>query len=325
MNAEYGGPGTAEGPRTEGPRWAANAGAPARRLRWLVALASLALGGCTLVSSSARPTPGAARNVSCLLEYRPDPARPDGPDVLFLAGASPYALEEAYMSLPDMLLHMAFAPGRHLTEPVRLEGVRCEPPVWEAGHRLPLWQPLTQTQPLLCRREGLERVAIEVRTKWGSCRREIPAGDATPRCRAWGRRGDAPVLARLSPDACPALPEPSPDAVRHRGPSGAVYVVVREGTGPAAGPEDVLLVHQTVVDRAFRVVATTHFSGEPRRLHFGRRDRPAWLEEELIGMRVGERRRVFIPAPPPPEPADADGAVALLYLDVELLAIEPAP
>lgn len=151
----------------------------------LIVAAMLLLAGCSLVDKSSRPTPGAPDNLVCALEYRPDPSH-EGPDVLFVAASYPYRGEEFYMSLPDVLLHAVFAPGRHLTEPVRVRGARCEPPFWEKGHRLPR-SFAVKDHYLLCRRDGLSAVEIEVKTKWGSCVAEIPEGDAAPRCRRWGR------------------------------------------------------------------------------------------------------------------------------------------
>ena len=111
----------------------------------------------------------------------------------------PKTNEEVYMNPADGLVHGVFAPGRHLVTPVRIRGARCEPPVWGKGHRLP--QYLTRRHYLLCRREGLDAVEIEVETKWGVCRQEIAGGDATPRCREWfGRPSDG--LRRLSQKPC---------------------------------------------------------------------------------------------------------------------------
>lgn len=156
------------------------------------------LAGCSLADKRSRPTPGSPDNVVCALEYRPDPSH-EGPDILFVAASHPYNEEEFYMSLPDVLLHAVFAPGRHLAEPVRVRGARCEPPVWEKGHRLP--RNVVKDHYLLCRREGLEAVEIEVKTKWGSCGVEIPEGDGAPRCRQWGRYVN-PGVRKLSQKVC---------------------------------------------------------------------------------------------------------------------------
>lgn len=310
--------------------WVATPGegtATRRRSLLFVAVAAL-LSGCTLISSSTRPTPDAARNLFCLLEYRPDPGRLGEPDVLFLAAAMPYKVERAYMSLPDALLHGILAPGRHLVAPVHLRGLRCEPPLWEAGHRLPGY--LKTRHHLLCRREGLERVEIEVRTKWGSCRREIPGGDPEPRCHDWASRRDAPGLARLSATACPSLPLPTRESRRGSTSCGAPWVVLREGTGAIARSGDVVHVHETVVTRGSAVATSTHFRGEPRRLVLGGGEWPVPVDEAVIGMRVGERRRLFVPVPRPPgRPVTPDSPAGqpsphdlLLYHDLELLAVE---
>lgn len=155
--------------------------------------------GCSFANKASRPTPGAARNLSCALEYRPDSTH-DGPDILFTASADPWKGETFYMSLPDVLIHSVFAPGRHLTEPIRVQGAECESTPWRKGHRLP--------DHLLCRREGLEAVAFSVETKWGRCDAEIAAGDTTPTCRlrSWPELSESDLqraLARLSEAPCP--------------------------------------------------------------------------------------------------------------------------
>lgn len=291
----------------------------------LAALAVLAA-GCTLASDSLRPTPGAQRNVFCALEYRPDPAS-SRPDVLFLAGAAPYKTEEAYMSLPDGVVHGVFAPGRHLSRPVHLEGVTCEPPLWPKGHRLS--QSLKLRGALVCRRDDLERLVIEVSTRWGSCRQEIPAGDARPRCRLWhGRTSES--LERLSPNVCPHLPEPSADS-RRGTTAGIHWVVVTEGDGPPAGFGAALRVHESVVTRQGEVADSSHFEGEPRRVLLGgppHPDRlPSPIAHALVGMRVGERRWLFAGSAGPPDPRQVQAlrgvpAEDLYFYDIELVALQ---
>lgn len=289
----------------------------------LILTAAWLAGGCSLLFESSRPTPGDPRNVFCALEYRPDPERPGEPDILFLAGGQPYRTEEFYMSLPDGLLHMVFAPGRHLSEPVHLRGVTCSPPVWGPGHRLP--GRLSRRHYLLCRRDGLERVEIEVRTKWGSCRREIPAGDATPRCREWfGRKTGG--LRHLSPNVCPSLPQPTHDSRRGTAPSGAFWVVIREGSGPGAERGQRVVFHETVLTRSFVVARSTHFDGEPRRVLLGGGELPSWIAEGIEGMRVGEHRRLMVPlqvARRDRDPSRPEGDEPYRY-DVELVAVEEA-
>jgi hypothetical protein len=226
------------------------------------------------------------------------------------------------MSLPDVAFHALAALGRHLTAPVHLRGVRCEPPVWDKGHRLP--GTLTPRHYLLCRREGIDRVEIEVETKWGSCRREIPAGDTAPRCREWFGRTSA-GLNRLSRTACPPLPQPTARSRRGTTPSGASWVVVTEGTGPSVEPGRRILFNETVLTRSYAVASSTHFSGEPRRALLDGEELPPWLVEGITGMRAGERRRLFVlplsaARSRDPEHSPADDP---LYHDIELLAIEP--
>lgn len=166
----------------------------------------LVLGGCSLVAKSTRPVPGEERNLSCILEYRPDPDH-SGPDLLFIAAANPYKTEQVYMNPVEMLVHGIFAPGRHLSEPAVVRGASCQTPVWDEGHRVPM--AARHRHYLACTREGLEAVEFEVTTKWGSCRRTIPAGDDEPRCGRWygEPRGG---LRLLSQDVCPRCPPCGP-------------------------------------------------------------------------------------------------------------------
>lgn len=289
----------------------------------LVLVAAWLTGGCSLLFESARPTPDEPRNVFCGLEYRPDPDRPGEPDLLFFAGGQPYPIEEFYMSLPDALLHTVFAPGRHLSEPVHLRGVICSPPVWGTGHRLP--GRLSRRHYLLCRRDGLEHVEIEVRTKWGSCRREIPAGDGTPRCREWfGRKSGG--LRHLSPTVCPSLPQPTHDSRRGTTPSGAFWVAIREGSGPRAEGGRWIVFHETVLTRSFVIARSTHFDDKPRRVLLGGGELPPWIEEGIEGMRVGEHRRLLVPlqvALRERDPSRPEAEEPYRY-DVELVAVEEA-
>lgn len=295
------------------------------RLGLLLAVASL-LGGCSLLFASSRPTPGAERNLFCTLEYRPDPARSGEPDLLFLAGAMPYRAEEFLLSLPDVVFHMIFAPGRHLSAPIHLRGVICEPPLWAKGHRLPMR--LSLRRGLLCRREGLERVEIGVETKWGSCRRTIPAGDATPRCREWYGRTSA-KLRSLSDTACPAMPQPTRESRRGRTPSGVFWVVITEGAGPCVEPGQRIAFHETVLTRGWMVARSTHFDGELRRARLEAGELPPWLVEAMVGMRVGEHRRLTVPSALVAAFRDPERerpvAEQPFRWDVELVAVEEPP
>lgn len=140
-------------------------------------VAVLVLSGCSLVTKDSRPDP-TAENVRCALEYRPNSGEPSN-DLLFLAWSRPYRGENFYMSLPDNLLHMAAAPGRHLRKDARVEGATCTGRAWRRGFRLP-GKPSSKKW-LLCKRMGLEPVVFEVETKWGVCTQRIAAGDPAPR------------------------------------------------------------------------------------------------------------------------------------------------
>jgi hypothetical protein len=120
----------------------------------------------------------------CAIEYRPDPHH-DGPDIVFVAAASPYRGEEFYMNPLEILVHGLFAPGRHLSAPIHVRGAVCNA-AWQRGHRLPFM--FGRRHYLLCRRSDLDEVEIQVETKWGSCDQTIRAEDACPRCRNWGTR-----------------------------------------------------------------------------------------------------------------------------------------
>jgi hypothetical protein len=141
------------------------------------------LSGCSVFYKDTRPVPGASRNLSCLIEYRPSPTDSTKPDLLFLATAFPYKMEKAYMNPVDVFFHAMFAPGRHLSTPIRIVGATCKPPIWSKGHRIP--QLVRPHGGLLCRRNELERVVIEAETKYGQCRLEIPPGERAPICKEW--------------------------------------------------------------------------------------------------------------------------------------------
>ncbi len=144
----------------------------------LLLAVSLPLLGCSLITKRSRPD-ASAENVKCALEYQPAAGGDSGYDLLFLAWSYPYRAENFYMSLPDNLLHMVFAPGRYLKKDARVEGAKCARPPWRKGFRLP-WRPSSKKW-MLCQREGLEPVLFEVETKWGVCRQRILAGDKSPR------------------------------------------------------------------------------------------------------------------------------------------------
>lgn len=129
-----------------------------------------------MLGSRSKPDPN-ADNVRCNLEYEPyaeDEAQA-GYDLLFLALSSPYKEETYYMSLPDVVFHGMFAPGRHLTSDAIVTGAVCSRPPWKKGFRLP--RSVSKHKWMLCRRNGDEAVTFHIETRWGSCSRHIAAGD----------------------------------------------------------------------------------------------------------------------------------------------------
>lgn len=164
----------------------------------LGALALILSSGCSLFNPSLRPVPGADRNLTCAIEYRPDPTH-DGPDLLFLAAANPYKWEEGYMNPLEPLVHTIIGPGRYLSAPVEVQGAVCDS-TWQAGHRLPMW--FTDGHYLLCRRQALAEVRFAVQTKWGACEQVISESDDRPRCDAAGNQSGG-GLRFLSQTTCP--------------------------------------------------------------------------------------------------------------------------
>lgn len=155
-----------------------------RNLPLALVLGSLVLvWGCSFIDRSSRPDPAAEDHVRCGLDYRPEHRIGGGSDLVFRAWSSPYREEEFYMSLPDVTAHLLFAPGRHLSTDLHLEGADCPGAAWKKGFRLPLQPKLEKI--LVCRRRGTEAVSFRVETRWGSCTQEIPAGDLTPRPDRW--------------------------------------------------------------------------------------------------------------------------------------------
>lgn len=159
------------------------------------------LGGCSLFYESTQPVPGAWKNLVCHIEYWPGTDHADGPDILFLAAANPYTLDNVYMNPFDALVHGVFAPGRHLSTPLEVHGATCTPPLWRKGRRLR--SSLKPRHGLVCQRAGLEGVVIEARTKYGSCLAKIPAGDPAPICAGWFS-STSDVLGRPPPESCTA-------------------------------------------------------------------------------------------------------------------------
>lgn len=149
-----------------------------------------AVGACSLLDPASRPKPGAPANLWCALEYRPaetltgaaaeeDPTGQARADLRFTAFARPYDSTTFMHSPLDLLIHGVFAPGRHLSEPLEVEGAVCEG-VWQAGKRV--GQRVRASDDVFCRRQGREAVRIRAQTKHGVCEVVLPEGDLRPRC-----------------------------------------------------------------------------------------------------------------------------------------------
>lgn len=176
-----------------------------RRLLAFSVVAAVPLAGCSLIGSKSRPDPE-AENVRCDLEYAPAAEGEEASlDLIFRAWSAPWNEEAFYMSLPDVLLHSAFAPGRHLRADMLVEGATCTQRPWGEGFRLPRG---SSDKVLRCKRDGLDRVLFGVETKWGTCRQEIATGDGTPQ-----RLGVESQSTSAPPDAVvfATAPGPLPD------------------------------------------------------------------------------------------------------------------
>ena len=132
-----------------------------------------------------------------------------------------------------------------------------------------------------------------------------------------GALGEAPLPATIPPVAGPVRTQ---YAMR--------YVDVQLGTGALAEPGQVYAVHYTGWLRDGTKFDSSRDRGEPIRFEQGkRRVIPGW-DAGFEGMRVGGRRRLFIPyqlaygvrGRPPVIPPRAE-----LIFDVELVGVSPAP
>jgi FKBP-type peptidyl-prolyl cis-trans isomerase len=110
-----------------------------------------------------------------------------------------------------------------------------------------------------------------------------------------------------------------------RTPSGLVYTIVKEGSGPAVRPGQHVLIHETTSLEDGRVQYSTRTGGQPLRFLLGGKQVIDGVDEGVTGMKVGERRRLIVPPalsrrssyPQGISPEDT------LYYDVELVGIEP--
>lgn len=107
--------------------------------------------------------------------------------------------------------------------------------------------------------------------------------------------------------------------------SGLRYLVLRPGDGARPYTGSVVTVAYTMTTLDGQLLDSTERQGSPMRFRVGRSQVVRGLDEGLLGMRVGERRRLLVP------PALAFGRAGrepdippdcTLVFDVELLAME---
>ena len=108
-------------------------------------------------------------------------------------------------------------------------------------------------------------------------------------------------------------------------PSGLQYAIVEEGTGPAAEPGQLVRIHDVTTLADGTLIYSTRVSKSPLKFLLGGNQVIAGVDEGVVGMRVGERRKLVVPPAlskrseyPSNIPPDAT-----LYYDIELVEILP--
>lgn len=106
-------------------------------------------------------------------------------------------------------------------------------------------------------------------------------------------------------------------------PTGLVYTVVAQGSGPAARAGQQVLIHETTTFSDGRTLYSTR-GGPPLRFLLGGEQVIDGVDEGVTGMRVGERRRMIVPPSLSRRGSYPEGLSPYdtLYYDVELVGIE---
>jgi FKBP-type peptidyl-prolyl cis-trans isomerase len=106
-------------------------------------------------------------------------------------------------------------------------------------------------------------------------------------------------------------------------PSGLVYTVVREGSGPAARPGQHVTIHETTTFADGREFFSTR-GGRPLRFLLGGKQVIDGVDEGVTGMRVGELRRMIVPPALSRRSEYPEGLSAedTLRYEVELVGVE---
>ncbi len=107
-------------------------------------------------------------------------------------------------------------------------------------------------------------------------------------------------------------------------PSGLVYTVVQEGTGPVAVAGQHVVIHETTTFTDGTVLFSSHTSGQPVRFLLGSKMVIKGVDEGVTGMKAGERRTMIVPPKLSqrsyyPEGLSPDDT---LFYEVELVEIE---
>jgi FKBP-type peptidyl-prolyl cis-trans isomerase len=105
--------------------------------------------------------------------------------------------------------------------------------------------------------------------------------------------------------------------------SGLVYEVVATGTGPAAQRGDTLRIHETLSLPGGKVIFNSREKNQTVTFKLGANQVIPGVDEGVTGMRVGERRKLFVP--PSLDGRKLDPQLippdAIRHYDIELVAI----
>lgn len=113
-----------------------------------------------------------------------------------------------------------------------------------------------------------------------------------------------------------------PPSLAQKSPSGLVTRILRSGTGPRPGPRDKVLVHYTGWSESGEMFDSTKVAG--RKAVAVRVDAAiAGWSEALLGMRVGEQRRLWVPESLAFAGAEGKPRGTVVF-DVELLRVKRA-
>jgi peptidylprolyl isomerase len=110
-----------------------------------------------------------------------------------------------------------------------------------------------------------------------------------------------------------------------RAPSGLLYTVIKEGSGPAARPGQHVLIHETASLEEGKILYSTRTGGRPVRFLLGAKQVIDGVDEAVTGMKVGERRKLIVPPALSRRNSYPEGLSPedTLHYDVELIDIEP--